>query len=54
MWGVFEIDERIHVAPANENGEIDRGHELDDFCRCNPEATLQEGATVVIVHNEIH
>lgn len=34
-WGVFEVAPGlVHVAPCSKDGELKKGHRLDDACPC--------------------
>lgn len=41
-WGVFEIDDQVHVAPCDEDGKIEPPHILDDLCVCQPDVEWLE------------
>jgi len=50
MWGVFELTGAIHVAPTDNEGNLQNDHTLKDTCVCCPE----EIETGLIVHNQIN
>lgn len=55
MWGVFELDDSVHVVPINDDLEIRPPHALDDFCSCQPEVPfIGEDGRLIISHNEVH
>jgi len=55
MWGLFELDDSIHIIPIDQAGIIRHPHKLYDFCFCNPTAPeLGEDGRLLIVHNEVN
>lgn len=55
MWGVFELGDSVHVAPATSDGAVQSPHELTDFCPCLPEAVeYGEDGRLLISHNQVN
>lgn len=52
MWGVFDTDEHIHVAPTNEDCTIKSPHILDDMCFCDPEISQASGRLIIVHRDE--
>lgn len=51
FWGVFELEDSIHVIPTDEEGNILEPHILDDFCDCIPEAvSVGEDGRIIMAH----
>ena len=53
-WGVFDQPwtqprGSVHVAPSTEQGLLQRGHELNPSCPCQPR---QEGTSALWIHHE--
>ena len=51
MWGVFEVDNSINVAPVGDGEEIKTPHILDELCICEPEVKA-ENNMLIIIHKE--
>lgn len=50
-WGVFDTDESVHVAPVDSDGNLVKGHLLDELCLCEPSISDEDGR-LIVSHNE--
>lgn len=50
-WGIYEDPPYRHVAPCDEHGQLQKGHQLDDKCSCQP--YRDETDPKIIVHEVI-
>lgn len=53
-WGVFELEDEVHVAPCDGAGEIVNGHVLTGTCPCQPRITERDVASkrVTLSHRD--
>lgn len=50
-WGIYEDPPYRHVAPCDDNGRLQKGHELNDNCPCHPHR--DEKDPKIVVHEVI-
>lgn len=47
-WGIFHVEDEIHVAPCDDDGELIGDHELEPKCKCKPVKTRYRHKTLYI------
>jgi hypothetical protein len=53
-WGVYEGNNRIDVAPCDNDGNVTEGHDIDGSCYCLPEEESGDGGQLIVIHNSVN